>query len=279
MDRVRALLDRVFEVCPLPQTTERVLERTAGDECSIPTVAETIASDPALASVVLRVANSAVFGGGKVEDLDRAILRIGLRGLRELAAAMSLFAMFRNPAELSLSLHDRSLLCGAIAHRIAKETGVVVPSTAFVCGLLGEIGAMVCLAVDGREYLAIWKAADGDGTQRRRLEVERYGVNSYVVGQRFLLRSQIPENVANAVGTSGDGDVSCESPLSKVMVLAREAVPVVVRLGVDAAHGQAREELQKVAGRVGLQDVDGERLYAMALGAGEVAVQVLGRNR
>ncbi|HEY5957536.1 MAG TPA: HDOD domain-containing protein, partial [Polyangiaceae bacterium] len=157
MDRIDLLLDRVAEVCPLPKSADRLLELTGSDRASIPEVARVISTDPALAAAVLRIANSAIFGGGNVDRLETAVMRMGLRDLHDMAAAMSLFAAFRNRGELLVNLHDRSVVAGAVAHRLAKAKGGIQPNVAFTTGLLSEIGAMACLSVDGKEYSQIWK--------------------------------------------------------------------------------------------------------------------------
>ncbi len=279
MDRVTAILNRVSEVCPLPKTTERVMELTAGDGSSVKLLGETIASDPALATTVLRVANSAIYGGGAVDQLDRAIMRIGLRGLRELAAAMSLFATFQNKGESSLSLHDRSLVCGTLAHKLAKETNLVPPSTAFVCGLLSEVGAMVCLAATNQEYLTLWQEAAGSLKRRVELEIEHFGAHSFAIGAQFLLRSKIPENVASAIAVSGLEPLDACEPLVRLLLAARMVTPIMLRLGLEPDHTESLAELEEIGRRVGLPGVDGARLYELALNAGEVAAQVLGRTR
>ncbi|HET9958608.1 MAG TPA: HDOD domain-containing protein, partial [Polyangiaceae bacterium] len=86
MDRIDALLDQVVEVCPLPATTQRVLALTASDKSKVAEVASVISTDPALAAAVLSVANSAAYAANKVDSLDMAVMRLGLRELNNLAA-------------------------------------------------------------------------------------------------------------------------------------------------------------------------------------------------
>src|SRR5690349_625611 len=179
MDPTDALLDQVVEVCPLPATTQRVLALTSGESASIPEVSRVISTDPALATAVLRVANSAAYGMGRVDRLETAVLRLGLRELNKLAAAMALFAAFRNKAELTLQLHELCVASGSIGHRLAKETQLAAPSTAFVCGLLSEIGAMACLVFDGKDYIQLWQTANGNPDLRSQFEAERYGTTSF----------------------------------------------------------------------------------------------------
>ncbi|HET9933287.1 MAG TPA: HDOD domain-containing protein [Polyangiaceae bacterium] len=257
---IDALLDRVVEVCPLSATTQRVLALTSGDTASIPEVARVISTDPALAAAVLSVANSAAYGMGKVDRLEVAVMRLGLRELHNLAAAMALFAAFRSKAELSLQLHELCVASGSLAHRIAKETGVAQPGSAFVCGLLSEIGAMACLVFDGKPYVELFRTSGADIDLRAQREVERYGASSFAIGQRFLERNSLPESVCYAVGSDVTAPQDWE-PLAKITLLARHA-PLLQRVHA-ADRGALDAALDALAGRIALENVDGARLRDM----------------
>ena len=70
--------------------------------------------------------------------------------------------MFATPEKLSHELRASSVLSAAVARLVARELGVD-ESSAFLAGLLCEIGAMACLAVDSSEYNTIWSDA-GEST-------------------------------------------------------------------------------------------------------------------
>jgi HD-like signal output (HDOD) protein len=278
-DPIATLLDRVAEVCPLPATTHKVMALANSDRSSIADVARVISTDPALAAAVLRVANSAVFGAGNVDRLDSAVIRIGLRELRELAGAMSLLAAFRSQAEVQLQLHDRSVVSGSIANRLAKETGQAVTATAFTCGLLCEIGAMACLAVDGKMYMPIWKGSTNSLTERIDREKERYTVSSFEIGRRFLARNSLPENVCNAVGIEFGSDTSQSLPLDKITLLARHSAPIVLSAGREGGYTKVGERLESLAEQVGLANLDGKLLFDVCVRAGVLAEAALRQVR
>jgi len=258
MEATDALLDQVVEVCPLPATTQRVLALTSNDSSGIPEVSRVISTDPALATSVLRVANSAAYGMGRVDRLEQAVLRLGLRELHNLAAAMALFAAFRNKAEHKLQLHELCVTSGSVAHRLAKETKLEVPSTAFTCGLLSEIGAMACLVFDGKDYVALWQAANGNPDLRAQLEQERYGATSFAIGQRFLQRNSLPDNICTAVGADLSQIQPDAEALAKLTLFARHVPPLALLLNKDIPA--LRQRLDELAERVALQQVDGTRL-------------------
>ena len=268
MDGVDALLDQVVEVCPLPATTQRVLALTSSETSSVPEVARVVSTDPALAAAVMSLANSAAFGMGRIDRLEVAVLRLGLRELNKLAAAMAVFAAFRNKAELTLQLHEMCVASGVMAHHLAKEGNWAQPNTAFVCGLLSEIGAMCCLAFDGASYVTLWEQASASADLRTELERTRYGATSFAIGQRFLERNSLPGNVCAAVGSELTESPDRAEPLAKITLLARHTPPLARATRDDAP--QLLSLLEALAQRVGLSGVDGARLlgtWAQAIAA------------
>ena len=261
MDSIDDLLDRVEKVCPLPSTAQRVLALTGSEDSNIPEVAKVIALDPALAAAVLSVANSAAFGLGKVDRLEVAVMRIGLRELHNLAAAMAVFAAFRNQGEQSLMLHEAGVAAGATAHALAKESGKVQPGAAFVCGLLSEIGAMTCLVFDGKDYVHLFKKAGSSLELRAELERVRYGASSFSIGQRFLERNALPEGVCEAVGSEIGADPSELDDLAKITIIARHLPALARHAGGDPSLLLA--PLEEISQRVPLDGIDGGRLLAI----------------
>src|SRR5579883_1011709 len=145
------LLDRVVDICPFPATAQRLMALVNDDTASIEAIAGAVQLDPALATQVLRMANSAAFrhaGAGATRDLRQALVTIGLEELRIMAGAMALLATFATRDELSLDLHRTSAVSGSIADAIAPPGPGLARSLPFICGLLCEVGALACLAVD-----------------------------------------------------------------------------------------------------------------------------------
>jgi HD-like signal output (HDOD) protein len=278
-DALSALLDRVAEVCPLPATAQKVLALANSDRSNIGEIATVISTDPALAAAVLRIANAAIFGGGNVDRLDAAILRIGFRGLRELAGAMSLLAAFRSQAELQLQLHDYSVMSGSIASRLAKELGTVTTATAFTCGLLAEIGAMACIAVDGKQYVPIWRETVLNPTERIAREKDRYSVTSFEIGRRFLMRNNLPENICRAVGMELGTDPNSLQPLDQITLLARHASPVILSAASEGILDETVEQLGRLVQQVGVANIDGQSLLDICVQAGVLAETTLKKAR
>ena len=256
-----------MHLCPLPATTKKVVELADSDRASIAAIVQAISGDPALATAVLRVANSALYAGMKVSQLDAAVIRIGLRELKDLASAMSVLSAFRSKDPVQTTLQDRSVLAGAIANKLAKVTKLMPPSTASTCGLLCEIGAMACLAVDGKVYSKIWLETANDFALRVAKETERYAVTSFEIGRRFLERNSLPDEVSSVVGAELGADSSTLTVPQKVCLAARHSAAILVAFGATDESATIGS-LEGLMLQLDFAQLDGKGLYELLLREG-----------
>ncbi len=231
------LLDRVVDICPFPAAARRLMSLVNDDSTSMDAIASAVSCDPALATQVLRIANSAAFRRGeRVSDLRRALIAIGLQALRDMAGAMALLATFASPDELSLDLHARGAIAGSIVSSLMSNSPESDRGVPFLCGLLCEIGALACLAVDGPGYVAIrtrtlsvsgaWSTAVA--LAREDLELLRYGATVRTIGARLLRRHGVPEEIARTI-EAGPRLTPTAPRLHRATAFARLATPVVVQ--------------------------------------------------
>jgi HD-like signal output (HDOD) protein len=142
---------------PLPELVTQ-LRQLLRDEAraSSTRVAKLVRNDPALAASLLRMANSAAFGGlQKITDLSLAVARLGFRQVTSVVTAMAHSGHFESndPArrELLRSLWGHAVATALAAKQIARLTSGDREES-FVAGLLHDAGKLVVLkAVDHLE--------------------------------------------------------------------------------------------------------------------------------
>jgi putative nucleotidyltransferase with HDIG domain len=115
-----------------------------------PRLAEFVKKDPVLASSVLRVANSALYGGRiEITDLAFAMTRIGLNQARNLVFANVLRSKMADPqvyGEHGRRLMDHALATAFGAQMVADRVPRI-GEDAFLCGLLHDFGRLALLKV------------------------------------------------------------------------------------------------------------------------------------
>jgi HD-like signal output (HDOD) protein len=145
------------------------------EDVSAKELSGTLATDVALASRVMKLANSAFYGmRGRVTSLQFAVTVVGFGTVRTMAtvALTDLDDESRLPAdfwELSTSV---ALAASTLAPRFAER-----PQDALCLGLLAQLGVALLHHNDAEGYAQLW-ARERSFAGRRSAEVQRYGISA-----------------------------------------------------------------------------------------------------
>lgn len=116
-------------------------------------VIEMISEDQALASQVLKIANSSYYSGlSKIATIKDAIIRLGAQEIANMVMMASQLEMFQSENEIlnscMKSLWEHSIACATGAKWLAKKAGyTVLAPESFMGGLLHDIGQLALLKV------------------------------------------------------------------------------------------------------------------------------------
>lgn len=134
----------------LPEVALRVRDVADNDDASLGDLTKIIVSDPALSARLIQVANSPLMRAGrKIESVDAAVNRLGMRMVRDLATSMVMAQMFQATSDVTdkrlRELWAHSTEVAAIAHALASQFTKLNPEQALLAGLVHEIGALPIL--------------------------------------------------------------------------------------------------------------------------------------
>ena len=134
---------------PLPEVAMRVQEVLSSPTINMRELGSLLTRDPAIVAALLRLANSAAFGGlGRIEKLPVAVQRIGLRQVGALVTALGVKTHFEHPSpekrEILGVLWEHSVTSAFAARAIAKRVGSN-QERAFLAGLLHDCGKVLVL--------------------------------------------------------------------------------------------------------------------------------------
>ena len=151
------LVAMVDELPPLPTLVTRALELLSDADASVKEIEAVIEKDQSLVSKLIRVSNSALYGGmQRVESLRQALTRLGAKTSRSLIVAASMQNYFLNTnardQALGQALWQHAAECGLAARRIASTIGYDDPEKAFVGGIVHDIGKLVILLTSADAY-------------------------------------------------------------------------------------------------------------------------------
>jgi putative nucleotidyltransferase with HDIG domain len=186
-----AILGRLNKAMADPRTT-------AGDLAAI------IRLDPALAASLLRLVNSPAYSPAMpVESIARAVVVLGTRQVYTLALGGIVARASKGFAARDARYEEyweHSVACAVLARELAALAGVKDPETAFVAGLLHDIGRLG-LRTGLRDQSLVIEHKAGTG-RRPQLDVERevLGYDHAYLGGGLLRVWGIPESIVQGVG-------------------------------------------------------------------------------
>jgi HD-like signal output (HDOD) protein len=146
------------------------------DDTDAKALAQILAADVALASRVMKLANSAYFGmRGRVTSLQFAVTVVGFTTVRTMAtvALTDLDDEGRLPADFWRTSTSVALAASTLAPRFGER-----PQDALCLGLLAPLGIALLHHNDQEGYTEL-SAAEPTTSGRRAAEVRRYGIHAY----------------------------------------------------------------------------------------------------
>ena len=202
-------------------TLSRVLEDPNSGAAE---VADVVASDPAIAAQVLRLANSAFFGLSRhVTQLRDAISLIGFTTIRALvlqAASMRDTLPAQYPLDRT-GIQKHALSTAQVARSIA---GTSRAADSFLAGLLMDVGIIVIATAKPDAYAGVIAEAAATGEPLYVVEERNLGFTHAAVGATLLGLWGMPYSVIDAVAhhhaaPNLTGDLS----VREALFLARDA--------------------------------------------------------
>jgi HD-like signal output (HDOD) protein len=145
-ERLQAAVGRLDRLPSTPRLFSQLSKALDDESASSDTVAAIVRQDPAMSSKVLQVVNSSFFSSGSsVSDVRAAVVRLGMKTIRNLALGIGAFdAVGKSSGRAAASvdeLQKRSLAIAQLASRIAK--GRDDPDAAFMAGLVCDVGELI----------------------------------------------------------------------------------------------------------------------------------------
>lgn len=165
MRDLHQIVERIEELPTLPQVAAKIMRLIDDPNTSAQDVHRVMSRDPALAGKMLKLVNSAFYGlPHKVSNLNQAIVLLGFNTIKSLALSVSVFGVFgknRSGSKFDRDRFWRHAVGSACIYRVLARKGKVVdPETAFVAGLLHDIGKLVMDQYAAEELAKVLEEAE-----------------------------------------------------------------------------------------------------------------------
>jgi putative nucleotidyltransferase with HDIG domain len=189
---VRKLLSGLRTLPSLPSLYLELEAELRSPDASLKSAAAIIASDPSMSAKTLQVINSPFFGLRKeVRDLVQAVTLLGLDAIKGLVLSVQVFSQYRDLPSTGFSvdsLWTHSLRTATLARKLARLEGCpdAEAETAFLGGLLHDIGILALIANLRDEYAALLRHSEAIGITATEGERRMFGATHAEVGAYLL---------------------------------------------------------------------------------------------
>ncbi len=226
-DALDRFVGQVRALYSLPAVAVKVLELTAQPHVDLRALKSCIENDPALATKVLRVVNSSLFGlSCEIRDLNQALALLGIKPLKLLVLGFSLSEALCSPGQSgAVDRYWRHTLTQAVAAREISERIWKLPGDeAFLAALLRDVGMLVLLQELGEPYARLLDRAMAADKDIASLESSVLGFDHRALAARLLDLWSMPSSMVAAINLSlRPASIDYLSP-------AEQALPRILRL-------------------------------------------------
>jgi putative nucleotidyltransferase with HDIG domain len=201
--KVFGRLSKLETLPHLSDTAARAMALSNDPDSTLNEMADLIRRDGVLATGVLKLANSVVYRGSTpVTDLQQAVVRLGMKGCRNVVTAAGMKNMY---AKMSPAVRvgcenvlRHSLFVGGLASAITRTLRLSLGGEEYTAGLLHDIGRLVMWVNAPERVAAVPSGCDSDPAIRE-AEKAAFGADHCAVGGLFATKNGLPPRIARAI--------------------------------------------------------------------------------
>ncbi|NOT28091.1 MAG: HDOD domain-containing protein [Acidobacteria bacterium] len=223
------------EMPPIPATATAILRLASNERVGVDEIVDTISTDAAILSEVLRVANLAFVGvRGEVTSLKQAALFLGFKRVAGIAAAVALRSSL---GSLWSAQEVRRCWLHNLATALTAEQMALVlrlsPDEVYSAGLVHDIGRFVLIIKHRNEYVRLLRERPAEEKDFRLRERERFKIDHTAAGRDLLLSLGLPPVLAQVAAGHHD---TPRRGASDTIALTHVACRAATAMGCGTIH-------------------------------------------
>ncbi|MBT3509570.1 MAG: HDOD domain-containing protein [Nitrospina sp.] len=192
-EKLIALIEEKGDLPPLPDILINLENRVNDPDCDVLEISGIIETEPVLSGRLIQLSNSVLFGGGreKTEDLNDAVMRLGVKMGLDMAYSLKLPGLFHKPKGFNqLDFWTHSLGVAYLTRSLAYIVDISEEEIefAYLCGLMHDVGILVFDHLISEEYTEFLKKIKSSDLTLAENETQTFGITHAELGARFIER-------------------------------------------------------------------------------------------
>lgn len=196
---LKYLIDNAQKLPNIPRVVRELIESFSDENVNTEVIAKKISADQVLTAKLLRVANSAYYGGNrKIGSVNDAVYLLGFNAVRTLVLAAGITGSFKAPEGFDIKrFWHESVAVAATCKWLAMYSRDDVEE-AFTCGMMHSIGSLLIYILVPDAAREVQKAI-ARGVNQAEAEKTILGFDFTEAGAELLSRWKFPERIIDAV--------------------------------------------------------------------------------
>ena len=213
---LKSRIEGVNTLATIPTVANQLMELVTDATVSLTEISRFISGDPVLATKVLRMVNSPVYGfPGRISSVNQAVLLLGLNVVKGLLFGVTVFDLMQ---ETMIGLWEHSLGCAIVSRLVAKKKGLKEPEEASVHGLLHDIGKVILVLQFPHEYEVVMNEAQAKEITVYEVENEYFSTTHATVGSWVADQWSFPKTLVDVIGYHHRPQLSKVAPMETAIV-------------------------------------------------------------
>jgi len=190
-EKLIALIEKKGDLPPLPDILMNLEIKINDPDCDILEVSGIIETEPVLSGRLIKLSNSVLFGGGreKTEDLNDAVMRLGVKMVLDMAYTLKLPGLFKKAKafdQFHFWTHSLGVayLTRSLAHMVKVSPKEI--EFAYLCGLMHDIGIIVFDYLIPDKYSEFLQQIKSSDLTLAENEAGTFGITHAELGARFM---------------------------------------------------------------------------------------------
>jgi HD-like signal output (HDOD) protein len=248
---IKLALSKIGDIATLPEVTAKIISVVDDPKSTARDLHGIIKNDPALATKILKIVNSAFYGlPGQISEIDRAIVLLGLSAVKNIAISASISRLFTADqitdkfSARDIWKHSVGVACAArqFCALIGKKA---FAEEAFLAGLIHDLGLLVERQAFPEQLTeAIKVSSRSQDRAFTDIEKEIVGADHQGLGTVLAARWKFPRALQIAIGYHHNVEnLSNEVRLLPTLVYISDVMCCHDRIGFHlTADGQPLED-------------------------------------
>ncbi|MEN8257911.1 MAG: HDOD domain-containing protein [Thermodesulfobacteriota bacterium] len=255
-------LDAIEDLPTIPHTMQAVLSSLDSVSASADKLEDIIKEDPVLTAKVLKIANSAAYGGGtEISSLSRAIVAIGFDEVRNIVVGLSLSGIFCDDLGFeefdAVDIWLHSIGVATCAKMIAQEVDGLDPDEMFTVGMLHDIGRVLFCLYFPDELRDILGSVESDGISLAEAE-EQYGLTHTEIGAYLAFRWKLGNFMVHVIRYHHHPRKAGEYVQAAAAINLADAISIQLQIGWKGMGPSPKVMVPKALG------LDGDKIKMIA---------------